>query len=247
MPQRHPTTRGSEAEKELTAGFTKFPRTPHLWWLGRGEPRGDKLLTPPEAAALLAGELVVEEKVDGANLGLSAVAGELRAQSRGHYLTRRAHPQFQPLWPWLEARRAPLLAALGEGLALYGEWCFAVHSVTYDALPDWFLLFDVLDRRQERFWSAARRDGLAADLGLATVPRLAEGKMTRRVLLALMGQSRVGSGPMEGVYLRQETADWLVARAKLVSPAFVNQIDEHWSKGALRTNRLAASTAAKLS
>src|SRR5690606_2076140 len=48
--------------------FFRFPQTPHLAWLGEGQPRDDKVLTPDEVDALLAGEVVVEEKVDGANI-----------------------------------------------------------------------------------------------------------------------------------------------------------------------------------
>ncbi|WP_257945770.1 RNA ligase family protein, partial [Pseudomonas plecoglossicida] len=54
---------------------------------------------------------------------------------------------------------------------LFGEWCAARHSLDYGTLPDWFLLFDVYDRSTGRFWSTVRRDALAAEAGLATVPR----------------------------------------------------------------------------
>ena len=64
--------------------FFRFPHTPHLAWLGAGSPRDDKVLSAAQAQALLAGEVVVEEKLDGANLGFSlATDGELRAQNRG--------------------------------------------------------------------------------------------------------------------------------------------------------------------
>ena len=49
--------------------FFRFPHTPHLAWLGQGAPRDDKVLTPAEARALLTDAVVVEEKLDGANLG----------------------------------------------------------------------------------------------------------------------------------------------------------------------------------
>ena len=54
------------------ADFFWFPRAPHVQWLGSGEPRGDKLLSTSKANELLLAELTVEEKVDGANVGLSA-------------------------------------------------------------------------------------------------------------------------------------------------------------------------------
>lgn len=61
--------------------FFRSPHTPHLAWLGEGQPRDDKVLPSEEADALLAGEVVVEEKVDGANVGFSTTEdGELRLQ-----------------------------------------------------------------------------------------------------------------------------------------------------------------------
>ncbi|MFX8075086.1 RNA ligase family protein, partial [Acinetobacter baumannii] len=78
--------------------FFRFPHTPHVAWLGAGQPRDDKVLSPPEVAALLSGEVIVEEKVDGANLGLSlGEGGTLRAQNRGQYLIPPYSGQFARL------------------------------------------------------------------------------------------------------------------------------------------------------
>lgn len=220
--------------------FFRFPHTPHLAWLGPGQPRDDKLLGPDEVADLLAGEVVVEEKIDGANLGFSTSEdGDLRCQNRGSYLDpSSAHPQFKPLWPWLATRRADLVDALWPDAILFGEWCFAVHSVRYDALPDWFLGFDVYDRSAGAFWDTARRDALLARVGLRPVPRLARGRFDPGGLAALLGPSRVGSGPMEGLVTRREVGGHTVARAKLVRAEFTQAIDAHWSRGRLVQNRL---------
>ena len=60
--------------------FFRFPHTPHIAWLATGAPRDDKVLSPDEAHELLAGEVVLEEKLDGANLGFSVSPdGVLRA------------------------------------------------------------------------------------------------------------------------------------------------------------------------
>lgn len=222
--------------------FFRFPRTPHLAWLGEGLPRDDKVLSPQEADELLSGEVVVEEKVDGANVGFSAGDdGVVRAQNRGQYLSpEHAHPQFRPLFRWMAARERELADALFPDLVLFGEWCYAVHSVEYTRLPDWFLAFDVYDRSRGEFWSTARRDELAARIGIAVVPRLAAGRFNLDGLRALLdGPSKLTDGPPEGVYVRRETNERLVARAKLVRPEFVQAIGEHWSRLQLRTNRLA--------
>jgi ATP-dependent RNA circularization protein (DNA/RNA ligase family) len=221
--------------------FFRFPQTPHLAWLGEGQPRDDKVLALEEVDDLLSCNLVVEEKIDGANLGLSTTEeGELRAQNRGSYLSRDLHhEQFRPLWQWLVPREQTLVDALWPDRILFGEWCVAVHSVRYDRLPDWFLGFDVYDKATDRFWNTARRDGLLAELGLAVVPRLAAGRFTLDDLVSLMAGSRVGSLPMEGLVMRREADGWTTARAKLVRASFTQDIDEHWSRGPLRRNALA--------
>jgi hypothetical protein len=221
--------------------FFRFPHTPHIAWLGPGKPRADKVLAPHEVSEMLAREVVVEEKVDGANLGFSVGEdGTLRAQNRGSYLDLDAPKgQWKPLKRWLSMRRSALIDALGSNLMLFGEWCYAVHSVRYDRLPDWFLAFDVYDRATGEFWSVDRRNALTATLGLATVPELSRGRHTIESLGRLLGASRLTDGPAEGLYIRSEQLGVLRTRAKLVRAEFVQAIEEHWSKRPIEENRLA--------
>jgi hypothetical protein len=221
--------------------FFRFPHTPHLAWLGPGKPRDDKVLALHEARDLLAHELVVEEKVDGANLGFSvAHDGALRAQNRGNYLDiDDPSGQWKPLKRWLLTRRFALAEALAPDLMLFGEWCYAVHSVRYTRLPDWFLAFDVYDRGRAEFWAAARRNDFARSLKVEVVPQRAEGRVTIESLRRLIDSSALSNEPAEGVYVRRERDGRLVARAKLVSAEFGQAIEKHWSKRRLEVNRLA--------
>ena len=222
--------------------FFRFPHTPHLAWLGSGQPRNDKVMAPDEVDILLDGALVVEEKIDGANIGFSTSEdGTVLVQNRGQYLDRSySHAQFQPLWKWLPAREEALADALYPDRMLFGEWCYAVHSVEYDGLPDWFMGFDVYDRSEGVFWDTERRDRLLADVGLISVPRLGSGDYTLPDLTDLLARpSRVGAGPLEGVVVRRELDGQTTVRAKLVRAEFAQAIEEHWSRGPLRRNELA--------
>src|SRR5690606_39501648 len=130
-----------------------------LTWLGQEAPRDDKLLDAAEVRALLAKRVLVEEKLDGANLGLSLEPdGTLRAQNRGQYLLEPHAGQFSRLPAWLAQHGEAIRAALRPELMLFGEWCAARHSLDYGALPDWCLVFDVYDRNAVRFWSSTRRN-----------------------------------------------------------------------------------------
>ncbi len=221
--------------------FFRFPHTPHLAWLGAGTPREDKVLDGAEMRALLSHPLVVEEKVDGANLGFSVdEAGMLRCQNRGRYLDLDdATGQWKPLKRWLSTRHYQLAEALAPHLMLFGEWCYARHSLYYTSLPDWFLAFDVFDRATGQFWSTAKRNELTHALGIVSVPECGHGHFTLAELKKLLGRSLLTDGPAEGLYLRREGDDRLLERVKLVRAEFVQAIDEHWSKRALEANRLA--------
>ncbi len=223
------------------AEFLRFPHTPHLAWLGPGRPREDKVYAPSEARELLSHDVVVEEKVDGANLGFSVGAdGALLAQNRGSYVSLDAPTgQWKPLRRWASTRRQALVEALAPNLMLFGEWCYAVHSVRYTRLPDWFLAFDVYDRAAAEFWSTTRRDDLLRRLDICAVPRLARGRFSVDDLKMMLGHSRLTEALVEGLYVRHENELSLVSRAKLVRAEFVQAIDGHWSKRALEVNQLA--------
>lgn len=224
--------------------FFRFPHTPHLKWLGRGTPRDDKVLSADEAQELLDGEVQVEEKLDGANLGISLTAdGGLRVQNRGQYLLAPFSGQFARLPGWLEQHGQALREVLCEELILFGEWCAARHSLDYAALPDWFLLFDVYDRDGGYFWSGTRRDRLAREAGLQTVPLLASGRFDVQGLerLLLQASSRYRQGAPEGLVIRRDSALRCEARGKLVRAGFTQAIEGHWRSRRIEWNRVLAA------
>ena len=221
--------------------FFRFPHTAHIAWLGQGAPRDDKVLSPDAVAVLLSGDVVAEEKLDGANLGLFLASdGSVRAQNRGQYLVEPHAGQFARLSAWLVQHNDALRAVLKPNQMLFGEWCAARHSLDYAALPDWFLLFDVYDRDAGRFWSTSRRDALAREAGLITAPQMLHGTTTVRSLTQLVttAPSRYRNGALEGIVIRRESVEWCESRAKLVRPDFTQAIDTHWRKRALEWNRI---------
>jgi hypothetical protein len=149
----------------------KYPRTRHIE--GSGLQADDDPVTAPWAE--LAGRhLVVEEKMDGANCGVSfGRDGRLRLQSRGHYLTGGPRErQFDLLKGWASAHAAGLWELLGDRYVLYGEWCYGKHSIFYTDLPHYLLEFDILDTHEGVFLSTERRAAM-----LETAPFVASVKV----------------------------------------------------------------------
>lgn len=219
--------------------FFKFPSTPHLALLGNAEVRDDKVMMASEQNEFLCHELVVEEKIDGANLGISFDSdGNIRAQNRGEYLELPGLGQWKKLSEWLTPRTETFFEHLFDRYILFGEWCYARHTVFYNRLPDWFLGFDIYDREKGRFLSCDRRDELFCTIRICPVPTIRCGYFTLSELSKLPSRSMLGDRPAEGIYLRSDLGGWLVQRAKLVCPAFVQSVEHHWSSRNIELNKV---------
>lgn len=242
----------------------KYPRTPHLEGsrLQAGDDVGDQI----PLRSLAGRHAVLEEKIDGANSGVSfSEAGELLLQSRGHYLAGGAgERQFNLLKLWARAHEERLLGVLEDRYVMYGEWAFAKHSVWYDRLPHYFNEFDIFDRATGQFLCTRRRHEMLQGTPVLSAPVLYEGPMPTnpKLLWKLVYRSlaktrawkqhfestvqREGlpldlcwrqtdkSDRSEGLYLKIEDDDQVLARYKLVRHDFIQAILDSGSHHAHR-------------
>jgi ATP-dependent RNA circularization protein (DNA/RNA ligase family) len=158
----------------------KYPRTRHI--LGSRLQEGDEDLEAVAFEELRGRHLVVEEKIDGANSGISFDPDslELQLQSRGHFLAggpRERH--FNLFKQWAAAHQDALLDRLEDRYVVYGEWMYAKHTEYYDLLPHYWLEFDVFDRRTETFLSTSKRRVLLKGLPVVSVPVIGEGRFEK--------------------------------------------------------------------
>src|SRR5262249_43025756 len=153
----------------------KYPRTHHLEG-SRLQP-GDEDSRSVPFAVLAGRRLVIEEKLDGANAGISFdAAGRLWLQSRGHFLTGGSREKHFDLFKrWASTHTDALRAVLGRRFVLYGEWLYAKHTVFYDRLPHYFLEFDVLDTDTGVFLATDERRALLSSTPIVSVPVLRAG------------------------------------------------------------------------
>ena len=168
----------------------KYPRTRHIE--GSRRQPGDEDLDAVPFSAIKGRHLVVEEKLDGANAGISFDHdGALKLQSRGHFLTGGPRErQFGQFKAWAAGARPALWERLGTRYVLYGEWLYAKHTVFYDALPHYFCEFDVLDRETGKFLSTPARKSLLEGAPVVPVPVLHSGPLASLAeLTKLMGGS----------------------------------------------------------
>ena len=232
--------------------FIKYPRTPHLF--GSKGTDDDRHLGRKESAAFIADpSLIVEEKIDGTNVGIHfTTRGRMVLQCRGHEITEGMHPQYDLFKQWTSVKRPALEAMLGRRFILYGEWLYAKHSVHYRALPHYFFEFDLYDKDAAQFLDLVTRLQMLDGTGLHTVPVLHRGPATAEELRALIGPSAFDSAfdnpvtgrtdhLMEGLYVRTEAGNHVTGRAKMVPPEFVEKVkqSEHWQHQAMVPNQLA--------
>lgn len=221
--------------------FFKFPSTRHILLHERVLLRGDKVLSPGEIAELLEHELTIEEKIDGANLGISfGQDGTIRLQNRGNWLLYPLNGQWKKLEEWIVWRQNALFDVLLDQYILFGEWCYATHSVYYSKLPDYFIGFDVYDKQASRFLSVKRRNELLERMGIAIIHQCAKGRYQLQNLADFFGKSYYGDELCEGIYLRWDEKGWLKKRAKLVREGFKQSIVTHWQKRELKVNHVKA-------
>jgi len=233
----------------------KFPKTRRATEVFKEE-------TPPEWKRAYA---AVEEKLDGANAGVWFERGEMRLQSRGHVLHGNSGAQFAPFHAWAHERGDLFRTWLGDKCVLYGEWLFAKHRAFYDALPDLFVGYDVLDRKTGNFLSSLARNRILTACRVQPVASLWMGAYAKAPAFGgLIGLSRYKTprwrealleearrsgvrDPMdetddsdlaEGVVVRVESGPYVVGRFKLHREGFEKVSSEHWRERPLIRNRV---------
>ncbi len=231
--------------------FVKYPRTPHLF--GSKGTDDDKHLSEGESIAFITDEsLIVEEKIDGTNVGIHFTTdGKMVLQCRGHLITQGMHPQYDLFKQWTAGRRGIIEERLKDRNILFGEWVYARHSVHYRQLSHYFFEFDIYDKDEETFLSLEQRLTLLDGTGIETVPVLHQGAIAKEELEELIGPSLFDSvfenpltkrtdNLMEGLYLRTEAAGSVTGRAKFVRPEFVEKVKQstHWQHQAMVPNLL---------
>ena len=218
----------------------KFPRTKHIMNLG-AMTRDDLLMDKLDIETMLKGEVTVEEKIDGANMGFRLIDGQISAQNRSHYVCSESHTQFKKLDQWIHTHKFDLIKILSQGnLIIYGEWLYSTHSITYTKLPDYFIMFDLYDIDNGTFYSRNYLERILSDTEIKLVPLIYKGNVTLDKLKSLVQtKSAFYDGLIEGVYVRSYDSKntKLRYRAKIVRTDFISG-NEHWTKGKQTLNTI---------
>ena len=209
----------------------KYPSMRHLPW-SREEARENKYFNSVDGCLFTRGEAVMTGKIDGSNVCLTRENLFARSHSR-----EPEHSSFD----MLKARWSQLRYRIPEPFAIYGEWIYATHSIRYDHLSDYLVMFSVLDMDRERWLSWDDTTATAEGLGIEHVSILHRGEWAKEEFEPEpMGESTFGD-TREGYVVRTAAAfpheEFERAMAKCVRENHV-QTDEHWKHGPTETNAL---------
>jgi len=204
----------------------KYPRTPHLE--GSRLQVGDHDLSQIKIEEIKHRFLVLEEKLDGANVGISFdESGKLMLQSRGHFLTggpREKH--FALFKAWANCHLRSLYSLLGRRYQMYGEWLYAKHTVFYDQLPHYFLEFDIYDRESHHWLDTPTRHTLLSGSPIRSVPVLAQGPTPEVMpVTRWLTRSNYQSPSME-IVLRDQAHKQGLDATRVLSETFLEPVME---------------------
>lgn len=94
--------------------------------------------------------IIVQEKVDGSNVGVARIEGVIVPLTRAGYVADTS--PFEQHWrfgEWVYANQDRFLAVLQDGERLCGEWLMQAHGTRYNLLHEPFVAFDIM-RGQHR-------------------------------------------------------------------------------------------------
>lgn len=140
--------------------YYKYPRTFHLEW-SKGLTTDDKRIDSIDS--FIGKRVIVSEKMDGESTSLYP----------DHLHARSIDSKHHPSRNWIKQLHAQICFNIPEHNRFCGENMFAKHSIFYDKLPSYFLLFSMWT--DEICWSWDDTVEWAKLLGLETVPVLYDG------------------------------------------------------------------------
>ena len=175
-------------------------------------PRGDRL--------------IVQEKVDGSNVGVCKVDGKIIAINRaGWDCLSSPHGQHRLFAAWVAENTARFNAILGERERVCGEWLALAHGTVYALTHEPFVAFDVFDASDARVPFARFTERMATvRLTSPHVFHDATVACPLSEVAELPSRHGAADGIKEGVVYRWERGDRVLMLAKWVRP---DKLDGH--------------------
>lgn len=216
----------------------KYPRTYHVPW-SLGATSDDKIAK--SINQLIGQPIVITEKIDGSNSSL---------EKEGCFARTHSGPPTHSSFDNLKSLHANIKYKIPDNVQLFGENVFAVHSIEYNELPGYFLLFNVRDLNSMMWSSWEEVELWAQEIEVSTVPVLFKGvvsseKELQKLTESFMIQPSQCGGIIEGIVVRLSESfhndNFSNCVAKMVRQNHVTT-DTHWAHKEVVKNKLKIMT-----
>jgi ATP-dependent RNA circularization protein (DNA/RNA ligase family) len=218
--------------------FRKFEKTYRIK-IPQYDVGGKFCLSHSDTRALLTGKVTIEEKMDGANVGIIRIKKDpgFALQKRGSLIGPSEHAQFNYFVNWAHSNYDKIIR-MKVGEIAYCELLYAKHNIHYTELKSYVMLFDVWNPRKNEYMNSDDKREFANKIEIPQVPVIYEGQGPRiEDLIDLIGRSYFYEGLMEGIVVKNYRKQM---RGKVVRPEFMKEIDEsdHWMNSGLVKNTI---------
>lgn len=175
-------------------------------------------------------ECYIQEKIDGANMGISFNDGPI-LRNREHILNKgyskirtNAKRQFTSAWNWLHKHEDDIRNVEKEWqspITIYGDWMIYQHSLFYDKLPDTFIAYDIWSVEDDKYLSP---DIVAKLLNKTNISYIKPKEIIFNNIKEIIEYSEMESeyrnGMREGIVLKTTEGDFLKETYKVVNKHF---------------------------
>jgi len=216
----------SDNMNESNVDKYKYPRTPHVPW-SEQPTADDKILKSTEN--FVGKDIVVTEKMDGENCTSS------REYTHARSLDSNNHPSRN----WVKRFHSEIKQDIPKGWRICGENLYAKHSIHYEELPSYFLVFSIWN---EKNYALSWDDTVewCNLIGLKHVPVLWRGVWNEDAIKKLFDSSK--SSKTEGYVIRNADSfsynEFANNVAKFVRKGHVQPGGEHWMTKSIVPNKL---------
>lgn len=91
--------------------------------------------------------IIVQEKLDGSNVCVANINGEIVALGRAGYLARTSPYQMHRMFDsWVKKNEGRFKSLLSEGERCIGEWLIQAHGTLYRLPHEPFVVFDIMTK-----------------------------------------------------------------------------------------------------
>jgi hypothetical protein len=157
--------------------------------------------------------ILVQEKLDGSNVGIARLGGEILALTRSGYLASTSpYEQHHHFGNWVAKNKNRFLAVLRDGERLCGEWLMQAHGTRYQLRHEPFVAFDLMTGATRMVFDAFIE---RIRPGEFTTPHLLHRGLPLSIEQAL---SLLNTCGFHGALDPVEGAVWRVERNELIRP-----------------------------